>query len=172
MSSQKFFFTASFLICMFLICCKQNRNHQTIDTAKSTRKAAIVTPLKQKINITLLDSDAEFEKKIYLHIDQIYTGKVYNENNTYAFYRVITIPEEENLMIIAEKIAVLDDEGGNLKLFKLSRVTDDGSALPKFGISSADSIKFIDSVTIQGYFNDKKKIIDLEKLKPYHPDLR
>jgi len=72
-------------------------------------------------------------------------------------------------MIIAENIEVLGEEGGNFKLIKLSRLTDDDSVLPKFGISSVDSLKFIDSVNIEGYFNNTKKRINLDKLKPYHP---
>jgi len=117
-----------------------------------------------------VDSNTEFERRIYFEIDQIYSGKVYStKNNQSAFYRVLIVPEEENIMIIAENIEVLGEEGGNFKLIKLSRLTDDDSVLPKFGISSVDSLKFIDSVNIEGYFNNTKKRINLDKLKPYHP---
>jgi len=86
-----------------------------------------------------------------------------------VFYRVLVIPEEENIMLIAENISVGDEEGGNLKLVKLARITDDDSALPKFGLSSVDSLKFIDTTKIDGYFNGKKLTINLDKLKSYHP---
>jgi hypothetical protein len=144
----------------------------------SSKKDTIKHTLSEKPNLnnktyhelTKTDSITEYEKKIYFHIDQVYTGKVYSFNSdSSAFYRILIIPQEENIMILAENIAVIDNEGSNLKLRKLSRLTDDGSILPKFGLSSVDSIKFIDSVTIEGYFNDKKKVINLDKLKKYHP---
>jgi hypothetical protein len=57
-------------------------------------------------------------------------------------------------------------------LRKLSRLTDNNSVLPEFGLNSVDSIRFIDSITIEGYFNGNKKKINLDKLKPYHPVLK
>jgi hypothetical protein len=118
---------------------------------------------------TYSDTLKGFEKRIYFDIDKIYTGKTYvNKNNVDAFYRVLEIPEEENVMLIAENIAI-GEEGGKAKLIKLVRLTDDNSALPKFGLSTVDSLRFLDSVRIQGYFNSKKMIINLDDLKEYHP---
>jgi hypothetical protein len=115
-----------------------------------------------------IDSLAEFEKKIYLNIDEIKSGKVFtNSNKQDVFYRVLVIPQEENMMLIAENIKP-GEEDGNYKLVKMLRITDDGSALPKLGLGTVDSLKFIDSVNIEGYFNHKKQIINLDKLKPWH----
>jgi hypothetical protein len=122
-------------------------------------------PLDNKV---ITDSTAEFERRIYFNIDEIVSGKVYtNKDKIDVFYRVLVIPEEENIMLIAEDISV-GEEGGGFKLVKLSRITDEHSALPRFGLYSADSLKFIDSVRVQGYFNKQKKIINLDKLKSYH----
>ncbi len=115
------------------------------------------------------DSISEFEKRIYFNIDNMWTGPAYtNRNDLSLFYRVLEIPEEENIMLIVENISV-GDEGGNFKLVKLSRLTDDSSVLPRFGLFSVDSLKFLDSVKIEGYFNHKKMVVDLDKLFAYHP---
>ena len=141
---------------------------KTVATATSTSKQADPQP-KEDHPKSFADSVAEFERRIYLEIGQVYTGKTYiDKNNRNVFNRVLVVPEEENIMLIAENIS-FGDEGGNFKLVKLSRITDDGSVLPRFGLSSVDSLKFIDSVDIQGFFNHKKMIITLNKLKPYHP---
>lgn len=131
-------------------------------------------PAKKKTSVVLhapiseAGSIAEFEQRVYLKISELHTGKEYtNKLGQTVFYRVLVVPEEENIMLLAENIQVNGEEGGDLQLAKIVRITDDNSALPKFGLVSADSLQFIDSVNIQGYFNHQKKIINLDKLKPY-----
>ena len=176
MLSKNIFFIILILGCFLFYCCNSRTDRGVTDSSKNDS----VLKLTQNKNLNLgiktdprqlkVDSNTEFERRIYFEIDQIYSGKVYStKNNQSAFYRVLIVPEEENVMIIAENIGVLGEEGGNFKLIKLSRLTDDDSVLPKFGISSVDSLKFIDSVNIEGYFNNTKKRINLDKLKPYHP---
>jgi hypothetical protein len=114
------------------------------------------------------NKEQNFINKIYFKIDEVHTGNVYLKNGKiYVFNRILVVPEEENIMLISECISI-GDEGGDYKLIKLSRLTDDGSALPKFGLNKVDSLKFIDSVNIQGLFNNQKKVINLERLKQYH----
>jgi hypothetical protein len=111
------------------------------------------------------DRELQFENKIYLKADAIYSGKVYtNKDSEGVFYRVLEIPDEENITLIAENISI-GEEGGNYQLIKRIRLTDDNSVLEKFGLNKVDSIKFIDSVRIQGYFNGKKMIINIDSLK-------
>lgn len=107
----------------------------------------------------------EFEKKAYFKISAIYLGNVYtNKQNKEVFYRVLEIPEEENILLIAENITI-GEEGGSYKLIKRIRLTDDNSVFPKFGLNKIDSLKFIDSVTIKGYFNGEKRIINVDSIK-------
>lgn len=109
------------------------------------------------------DTPKSFEQKVYFKIDKISPGPVYEDKNRAdVFYRILEIPEEENISLYAEKISV-GDEGGNHRLVKRIRLTDENSVLPKFGLTKVDSLKFTDSVTVSGYFNDKKQSINLSK---------
>jgi hypothetical protein len=105
------------------------------------------------------------QRNIYLKIDEIHTGKLYiNKNKQEVFYRLLIIPEEENILLVAENIQP-GEEGGGYKLLKTIRLTNTGLTLPNSNLYKVDSLKFIDSVTVRGYFNDKKKSINLENLK-------
>ena len=111
-----------------------------------------------------LQADSE-EHKIYLKANAIYSGSVYtNKDNKDVFYRVVEIPEEEYITLIAENISI-GEEGGNYQLIKRIRLTDDNAVLPKYGLNNIDSIKFIDSVRVEGYFNGKKMVINLDSIK-------
>jgi len=154
-------------VCSIVCSCTSHQN-SSAGVLDSQNVKITVNNKPEKNGQISTDSTADFERRIYLKIDEIKTGKVYtNKNNSDVFYRVLIVPEEENIMLLAENISI-GEEGGNFKLVKLSRITDDNSALPKFGLGSVDSLKFIDSVRIQGYFNNKKMIINLDKLKNYH----
>ena len=97
---------------------------------------------------------------MYLKIDKIYSGSVYtNKAGHDVFYRILEIPEEENTLLIAENISI-GDEGGNYQLIKRVNLNE---VLTRHGSLTVDSLKFIDSVNIQGYFNDKKMIVNLDK---------
>jgi len=109
--------------------------------------------------------DDDFEKRIYLKIDEMETARVYTDKNRMdVFNRVLVIPEEENIMLIVEKISI-GEEGAGFKLVKRTRLTDDNTELSKFGLQRVDSLKFIDSVTLSGYFNNKKLKINVETNK-------
>lgn len=109
--------------------------------------------IKNRSQISAIDN-WEFEKKIYLKIDKIYTGKVYtNKNGVDAFYRILFIPEEENKMIEVENISI-GEEGGNYKLVKRFTLTND-----------IDSLIFVDSANIKTYTGNKKSLINLDKIK-------
>ena len=157
---------------ILLISCSQNRTNTKQIVLDIKRKDTINSNVLVNSNYSksqpTIDSTFEFEKKIYFKIHELYTGKVYtNKNNLNVFYRVLVVPEEENIMLIAENISI-GEEGGNFQLVRLSRITDDGSEFPKFGLSKVDSLKFIDTISISGYFNNKKKTINLDNLKSYH----
>jgi len=110
-------------------------------------------------------TELEFEKNAYFKISAIYLGNVYiNKQNKEVFYRVLEIPEEENILLIAENITI-SEEGGSYKLIKRIRLTDDNSVFPKFGLNKIDSLRFIDSVTVKGYFNGEKKVINVDSIK-------
>lgn len=95
----------------------------------------------------------------------MHTGKLYmNKNKQEVFYRLLVIPEEENILLVAENIQP-GEEGGGYKLLKTVRLTNDRLTLPNSNLYKVDSLKFIDSVTVQGYFNGKKNSINLESLK-------
>jgi hypothetical protein len=140
-----------------------------ISSCKSPQRQPLSADSQKTIVKTVSASpdmpDKQFENNIYLKIDEICTGKVYtNKDNKDVFYSVLVIPEEENLTLIAENISI-GEEGGNYQLIKRIRLTDDNSVLPEFGLRSVDSLKFVDSVKIEGYFNEKKRIINIDTLK-------
>jgi hypothetical protein len=140
-----------------------------MDSCQSPQKTSIPLDSPKKISkITpkqFVNNEQQFEKNNYLSIDKIYSGHTYiNSNGNSAFYRILEIPEEENIALYVENISV-GEEGGNYQLIKRVRLTDDNSVLPKFGLSTVDSLKFIDSVKIEGYFNDKKRVINLVEIK-------
>jgi len=111
------------------------------------------------------DSLPKLQRNIYLKIDEIHTGKLYiNKNKQEAFYRLLVIPEEENILLVAENIQI-GEEGTGYKLLKTARLSNNALTLPNSNLYKVDSLKFIDSVTVQGYFNEKKKSINLESLK-------
>jgi hypothetical protein len=111
------------------------------------------------------DSLPKLQRNIYLKIDEMHTGKLYmNKNKQEVFYRLLVIPEEENILLVAENIQP-GEEGGGYKLLKTVRLTNDRLTLPNSNLYKVDSLKFIDSVTVQGYFNGKKNSINLESLK-------
>ena len=140
------------LFCLIFYGCSSNGNKIPSDSLKTEAKQSVANKT---------DDFTGFEKEAYLKIDEIKSGKVYNEgNNTDVFYRVLVIQEEENLMLIAENISI-GEEGGRYHLVKRRRLTDDHSVFPKFGLQKIDSLSFVDSVTIQGYFNGKKMEINL-----------
>jgi hypothetical protein len=121
--------------------------------------------IHSEIANTSLDNLPELERNIYLKIEEIHTGKLYiSKNKKEVFYRLLVIPEEENIMLVAENIQI-GEEGGGYKLLKTIRLTNIGLTPPKSNLYKVDSLKFTDSVTVQGYFNDKKKSINLERLK-------
>ncbi len=147
------------IVFAFLIissCKSPQKKVSSPDTPKTT------SPKNQALSD---DKELKFESKIYLKTDAIYSGKVYtNKDNKDVFYRVLEIPDEENITLIAENISI-GEEGGNYQLIKRVRLTDDNSVLQKFGLNKVDSLKFIDSVRIQGYFNHKKMIINIDSIQ-------
>ncbi|MDB5129009.1 hypothetical protein [Mucilaginibacter sp.] len=153
-------------ICALLnSCTSSNKAPALADTSEkdtATKQAVIKTTSN---NTLKKDGDNDFEKKVYFKIDKIYSGPVYEDkSHVDVFYRILEIPEEENISLYAEKISI-GDEGGSYLLIKRIRFTDENSTLPKFGLSKVDSLKFIDSVKISGYFNDKRLIVNLSELK-------
>lgn len=165
MKALKYFLVFS----IFCSCLSKDQKSKNFSILNKDSNQSLNKVQQTSIKNDWLERDGQniaFEKTIYLKIDQIYTGKIYNNYKSPMFFRVLVIPEEENIMLIAEKISI-GEEGGNYKLVIRIRLTDDNSTLPKFGLNNIDSLRFIDSVTIQGYFNNKKMIINLEKLKNY-----
>lgn len=121
--------------------------------------------LQPEIANNSADSLPTLQREIYLKIDEIHAGKLYiNKNKQDVFYRLLVIPEEENILLVAENIQP-GEEGGGYKLLKTIQLTNNGLTLPNSNLYKVDSLKFIDSVTVQGYFNGKKNSINLESLK-------
>ncbi|MBB3056447.1 hypothetical protein [Mucilaginibacter gotjawali] len=164
--------TNTLLICMLFNCCNSSTSKKTTDELK--KDTVSMSPFSKISNSNskdrsnsgeaLADSNLEFENDIYLKIDKIYSGKIYtNTKGEDVFYRILEIPEEEYISLFIENIAI-GEEGGKYQLVKRFRLTDDHSVLPKFGLISVDSIRFADSITIEGYFNKKKEIINLNTI--------
>ena len=122
----------------------------------STVKSSNIT----SVEVSKQQPEDEFEKNNYFQIHQIYNGSVFNNKE---YYRILEIPVEENVSLVAEKISI-GEEGLNHKLIKRALLTAENSVLPQF-ISKVDSIKFIDSVRIQLIWNKKKIKINLDSLK-------
>jgi hypothetical protein len=159
------------LICLLFNCCDSNTNKKTSDNSKTDTVPKSVLSSSPNLNNKsdqgkiITDSNLEFEKGIYLKIDKIYSGKTFtNKEGKDVFYRILEIPEEENITLFAENIS-MGEEGGKYQLIKRTRLTDDNSVLPKFGLNSLDSVRFTDSITIEGYFNKEKIKINLSSLK-------
>jgi hypothetical protein len=155
--------------CLATICgCRSNKQNSTTSASDSTKSGNIlhnnVLSVPAVAHQIVIDNITNFQQSIYLKIDQVFTGPVYTEQNDDVFYRILMVPEEENIMLIAEKISI-GKESGSYKLISSWRITDDHSALPKFGLNSLDSVKFIDSVKIEGLFNGKRKMINLNESK-------
>ncbi|MEN0054320.1 MAG: hypothetical protein AAGC65_11655 [Mucilaginibacter sp.] len=144
------------LLCSFFYGCSSSGNNKSSDSLKTIPQQSVVN---NPSDLT------EFEKGVYLKIDEIKSGKIYsNDNKLDVFYRVLTIPEEENIMLIAENISI-SEEGGGYHLVRRVQLTNDNSVFAKFGLQKIDSLNFVDSVTIRGYFNGKKMNINLNTLK-------
>lgn len=106
----------------------------------------------------------DFGRKIYLEISEVTCGRVYtNSKGIEVFNRVLAIPVEEEMMLVSENISI-GEEGGNYNLLKRV-LLDTVPTLRESGIARIDSLKFIDSVTLSGYFNSKKLKINVETNK-------
>jgi len=158
-----------FVSTLFFNC--HNHNTEKLNTSDTNKKSNILVGTgndrgnnSRPVPMTP-DTNVQFETQVYLKIDQILSGETYvDKNGADVFFRIIEIPEEENISLYAEQISI-GDEGGNYKLIKRVRLTDDKSVLPKFGISAVDSLKIKDTTTISGYFNKNKLTINLLALK-------
>lgn len=119
--------------------------------------------------MTASDSIAQFGQKLYMNIAEMHSGEAFTDKNgENVYYRILVIPQEENTMLMAEKIAIGDAEGDKNQFKKLSKITD-GIALPEYGYYAPKSVEFIDTVTIKLIFDTKKKVIDLRSLKSLKP---
>ena len=169
MKNKKMHLLLLIITCISTIACGPKHDKKSIekektDTIKTQRPNKNIAHSEEMLTSSSGDS---FEKQIYLKIDKVFSGPSYiNNNNQQVFYRLLEIPEEENLSIYLENINI-GEEGGNYKLLERKRLTDDNSVLPKFGLSRVDSLTFIDSVTIVGYFNEERMKIDLKKGKRF-----
>jgi hypothetical protein len=96
------------IICLCIYACKSPQ-----------KKAAPLdspTTVSPKSQVQSDDQELQFERKIYLKAEAIYSGKVYtNKDKKDVFYRILEIPEEENIMLIGENISI-GEESGNYQL--------------------------------------------------------
>ena len=162
-----------FLSCLYFYSCNLNTNKKTSGNSKTDTVSKSISNSNGNPNSNnksdqdeiITNNNLEFEKGIYLKIDKIYSGNTFtNKGGKDVFYRILEIPEEENITLFAENISI-GEEGGKYQLIKRKRLTDDDSVLPKFGLNSVDSLRFTDSVTIEGYFNRQKIKINLNSLR-------
>ena len=103
-----------------------------------------------------------FAEANYLKVDRITSGPVFADAQTGedVFYRVVEIPEEEQLFVYIEKVSI-GEEGGNYRLANRYRLKEESLNIFKSGFYSLDSLSFRDSVTVVGKFNDKRLAVDL-----------
>lgn len=146
------------LSCSLFYCCSSDTNKPDLENSQEM-------VLKRDSDRISASREIGFEERNYLKIDKILSGDLFTDQaGKDVFYRVLQIAEEESLTLFAEAISI-GEEGGSYKLINRIRLTDDASALPKFGLYSVDSLRFTDSVTIEGLFNAKKMKIKLTGLK-------
>jgi hypothetical protein len=149
---------------VFFIGCKSNTGNTTIDTAKHI-SAKADTIVRSNADLSPPIAVDTFEKAIYLKVDKILSGKLYtNADGKDCFYRVLQIPEEENIMLVAEHISI-GEEDGNYKLLKRVHLTGPNTPLANYFFNSGDSLNFVDSVTVAAHVTNKVVAINLDKIK-------
>jgi hypothetical protein len=150
---------------VFFIGCKANTGNTAIDTAKHNITGKTDTIVPSNADLSPAISTDTFQKAIYLKIDKILSGQLYtNADGKDCFYRVLQIPEEENIMLVAERITI-GEEGGKYKLLKRIPLTGPNTPLANYFFNSGDSLSFVDSTTVEVHVNNKVMAINLDKLK-------
>ncbi|TFF34335.1 hypothetical protein [Mucilaginibacter psychrotolerans] len=147
-----------------LIGCKPNTAGTPTEALKkdTLKQTGVIVPNQQT---TATPSADAFEKAIYLKIDKVHSGNIYTNSNGFdCFYRVLQIPEEENIMLVAEHITI-GEEGGNYKLLKRIHLTGPNTPLANYFFNSGDSLSFVDSTSVAVHVGDKVVAINLDKLK-------
>lgn len=143
-----------------------NSNKQSEIVHNDTPTQATVDTL---LTLTPSDSIAQFGKKLYMNIAEIHSGEAYTDKDgENVYFRILVIPQEENTMLMAEKIAIGSAEGETTNFKKLSKITN-GDQLPEYGYYTPRSLKFVDSVSVKLLFDGKQKIINLQELPYFAP---
>lgn len=153
------FFSSIFIFCF---ACNYWKNEAK---AKDSTNILMSTDVSKK-NINYADTNLSFMAENYLKISNIYSGPVFEDDKTgnSVFFRILEIPEEEHLLLHAEKISV-GEEGGNYQLLYRYHIEEKKLSLNEFSLSKIDSLVFLDSITISGYFNEKKISFNLHNQK-------
>lgn len=123
--------------------------------------------LKEKVKTSSgNEKDTSFVGRNYLKFSRVFSGSVFEDDETgkNVFYRIAEIEEEEHLLVYIEKISI-GEEGGNYQLVDRYRLKENELGLPDFSLNSLDSLAFIDTVTVSGYFNDIKYRVNLDNRK-------
>lgn len=147
-----------------LIGCKPNTAGTPTEALKkdTLKQSRAIVPNQQTLATPSADA---FEKAIYLKIDKVHSGNIFKKSDGIdCFYRILEVPEEENIMLVAEHIS-LGEEGGNYKLLKRIHLTGPNTPLANYFFNSSDSLNFVDSVTVAIHINNKVVAINLDKMK-------
>lgn len=100
-----------------------------------------------------------FESVNYLKISKITSGLQFKDKNSYSFFRIIEIQKEGGLTAFVEKIGVENDV--NFLLLDRYSIEEIKLNLHDSYLWKLDSLTFIDTVNVSGYFNRTKLTIDL-----------
>ena len=136
-----------------------------LNSCTSANKTPALVDTPNKKTTPTLNTAQSFEQRMYYKIDKVYSGPVFeSESKGNLFYRIIEIPEEENISLYAEEISIGEEEG-KYQLVRRVKLSNDNVGQLQFGFAKVDSLKFIDSLTVSVYSNNKRQIIDFADLK-------
>ncbi len=143
---------------LYLVSC--NSAYETVAQNKDSSNFGLKKALSTQ-QFKKEDSSFNFVSSNYLKLSNICLGPVHNDKDRdNILYRIIEIPNEESLQLYAEQISI-GEEGGNYKLLNRYQIGNEILQLSNSNLYSVDSLAFIDSTIISGYFNNKKMSIDL-----------
>jgi|GEM_PF-2278933 len=113
---------------------------------------------------TKTNTESDYESKNYKWLSKVYDGPVFECGHNSCYFRIIGLENEEKIILHAEKIDI-GEEGGSRDIKYHYQIDANILNEDNFVLNTLDSLKFIDSVTITGYFSKEKYKINLDERK-------
>lgn len=151
----------TYWVCIIVICnaCTSNKSNSIVRKDSLSRYSSNT----DTINKNLKYKDTSFEAENYLRLADIHSGPTFDNGGATehsVFYRIVEVPYEELLSLYIEKIST-GDEGGNFQLISRYLLDDKELGINNYTLKRVDSVSFIDSITVSGYFNNIKYRVNL-----------